>query len=111
EPCPHWPDPWGLVGPLAQVTPRLRFVTTVYIPAMRNPYSAAKAIGTAAVLASGRVELGIGIGWCREEFALMGQQFGARGKSTDEIIDLMRALWQPGWTQFDGEVYPTPRLE
>jgi alkanesulfonate monooxygenase SsuD/methylene tetrahydromethanopterin reductase-like flavin-dependent oxidoreductase (luciferase family) len=85
------------------VTTRLRFVTTVYIPAIRNPYSAAKAIGTAAVLASDRVELGIGVGWCREEFALMGQQFEARGKRTDEIIDLMRALWKPGWTRFDGE--------
>jgi alkanesulfonate monooxygenase SsuD/methylene tetrahydromethanopterin reductase-like flavin-dependent oxidoreductase (luciferase family) len=89
----------------------LRFVTTVYIPAMRNPYSAAKAIGTAAVLASGRVELGIGVGWCREEFALMGEQFAARGKRTDEIVELMRALWEPGWTEFDGEFYPTPCLE
>jgi alkanesulfonate monooxygenase SsuD/methylene tetrahydromethanopterin reductase-like flavin-dependent oxidoreductase (luciferase family) len=57
QPFTDWPDPWVLVGALAQVTNRLRFVTTVYIPAMRNPYSAAKAIGTAAVLASGRVEM------------------------------------------------------
>ena len=111
QPFTDWPDPWVLVGALAQVTTRLRFVTTVYIPAMRNPYSAAKAIGTAAVLASGRVELGIGVGWCREEFALMGERFDARGKRTDEIIDLMRALWKPGWTEFDGEFYSTPRLE
>ncbi|MEI7716045.1 MAG: TIGR03619 family F420-dependent LLM class oxidoreductase [Mycobacterium sp.] len=111
QPFTDWPDPWVLVGALAQVTTRLRFVTTVYIPAMRNPYSAAKAIGTAAVLASGRVELGIGVGWCREEFALMGERFDARGRRTDEIIDLMRALWTPGWTEFDGEFYPTPRLE
>lgn len=111
EPFTDWPDPWVLVGSLAQVTTGLRFVTTVYIPAMRNPYSAAKAIGTASVLASGRVELGIGVGWCREEFALMGEQFAARGRRTDEIIDLMRALWQPDWTEFDGDFYPTPRLE
>lgn len=111
RPFTDWPDPWVLVGALAQVTTRLRFVTTVYIPAMRNPYSAAKAIGTASVLASGRVELGIGVGWCREEFALMGERFDARGKRTDEIIELMRALWEPGWTEFDGEFYPTPRLE
>ena len=111
QPFTDWPDPRVLVGALAQVTSRLRFVTTVYIPAMRNPYSAAKAIATAAVLASGRVELGICAGWCREEFALMGEQFDARGKRTDEIIDLMRALWEPGWTEFDGEFYRTPRLE
>lgn len=111
QPFTDWPDPWVLIGALAQVTTRLRFVNTVYIPAMRNPYSTAKAIGTAAVLAAGRVELGVGVGWCREEFALMGQQFEARGKRTDEIIELMRALWQPGWTQFEGEFYRAPRLE
>ncbi|BBU22323.1 TIGR03619 family F420-dependent LLM class oxidoreductase [Mycobacterium xenopi] len=107
----EWPDPWVLIGALAQVTTRLRFVTTVYIPAIRNPYLAAKAIGTAAVLAGGRVELGIGVGWCEEEFALMEQRFDARGKRTDEMLELMRALWQPGWTEFRGEFYQTPRLE
>jgi len=111
QPFTDWPDPWVLVGALAQVTSRLRFVTTVYIPAMRNPYSAAKAIGTAAVLASGRIELGIGVGWCREEFDLMGEQFAARGKRTDEMLELMRELWSAGWSEFDGEFYQTPRLE
>jgi probable F420-dependent oxidoreductase len=111
QPFTEWPDPWVLVGALAQATTRLRFVTTVYIPAMRNPYSAAKAIGTAALLAAGRVELGIGVGWCREEFELMGQPFEARGRRTDEMLSLMRALWEPGWTEFDGDFYQAPRLE
>jgi alkanesulfonate monooxygenase SsuD/methylene tetrahydromethanopterin reductase-like flavin-dependent oxidoreductase (luciferase family) len=78
---------------------------------MRDPYSAAKAIGTAACLSGGRVELGIGVGWCEEEFDLLGQSFAKRGKRTDEMLDLMKALWQPGWTEFDGEFYQTPRLE
>ena len=111
QPFTDWPDPWVLVGAMAQVTTRLKFVTTVYIPAMRDPYSAAKAIGTAAYLADGRVELGIGVGWCEEEFTLMGQRFDRRGKRTDEMLELFRALWQPGWTEFDGEFYQTPRLE
>jgi alkanesulfonate monooxygenase SsuD/methylene tetrahydromethanopterin reductase-like flavin-dependent oxidoreductase (luciferase family) len=63
HPFTDWPDPWVLVGALAQATTRLHFVTTVYIPAMRDPYSVAKAVGTAAYLAGGRVELGIGVGW------------------------------------------------
>ena len=104
----EWPDPWVLAGALAQVTTRLRFVTTVYIPAMRNPYSAAKAIGTAAYLADGRVELGVGVGWCEEEFDLMEQRFSARGRRTDEMLDLMRTLWSPDWTEFDGEFYQDP---
>jgi probable F420-dependent oxidoreductase len=111
QPFTQWPDPWVLVGALAQVTSRLHFVTTVYIPAMRDPYSAAKAIGTAAYLADGRVELGVGVGWCAEEFELLGQRFARRGKRTDEMLELMAALWQPGWTEFDGEFYQTPRLE
>lgn len=106
-----WPDPWVLIGALALVTSRTRFVTTVYLPAMRDPYSAAKSIGTAAVLAGGRLELGIGVGWCEEEFTLMGQQFARRGKRTDEMLELMKELWKPGWTEFDGEFYQTPRLE
>jgi len=111
QPFTPWPDPWVLVGALAQVTERLKFVTTVYIPGMRDPYSAAKAVGTAACLAGGRVELGVGVGWCEEEFTLLGQLFTDRGKRTDEMLELMKALWQPGWTDFDGEFYRTPRLE
>jgi probable F420-dependent oxidoreductase len=111
QPFTDWLDPWVLVGALSQATERLKFVTTVYIPAMRDPYSAAKAIGTAACLSGGRVELGVGVGWCQEEFDLLGQQFARRGRRTDEMLELMKALWQPGWTDFDGEFYQTPRLE
>jgi probable F420-dependent oxidoreductase len=111
QPFTQWPDPWVMIGALAQVTQRLHFVTTVYVPAMRDPYSAAKSIGTAAYLADGRVELGIGVGWCAEEFALLGQRFDRRGKRTDEMLKLMGELWQPGWTEFDGELYQAPRLE
>ena len=111
QPFTDWLDPWVLVGALSQVTERLKFVTTVYIPAMRDPYSAAKAVGTAAVLSGGRVELGIGVGWCEEEFDLLGQSFAKRGRRTDEMLELMKELWKPGWIEFDGEFYRTPRLE
>jgi probable F420-dependent oxidoreductase len=111
QPFTDWPDPWVLIGALAQATTNLRFVTTVYIPAMRDPYSAAKSIGTDAYLAGGRIDLGVGVGWCAEEFELMGQRFNRRGKRTEEMLELMRALWEPGWTEFDGKFYQTPRLE
>ena len=110
-PFTEWPDPWVMIGAAAQAAPRLRFATTVYIAAMRNPYLAAKAIGTAALLSGGRVELGVGVGWCEEEFAIMGQRFDRRGARTDEMLKLFRALWQPGWTEFEGDFYRTPKLE
>lgn len=97
-------------GAAGAVTERLRFVTSIYVAALRSPYQVAKSVGTAAALTGGRVSLGVGVGWCEEEFDLLGQDFATRGRRTDEAIDLMRELWQPGWTEREGEHYPTPRL-
>jgi probable F420-dependent oxidoreductase len=106
----EWPDPWVLIGSLAAVTTRLRFFTSVYVPSIRNPFQVAKSVGTAAVLSDNRVALGVGIGWCREEFALLEQDFSTRGKRTDEALALMAELWKPGWTEFEGEFYSAPRM-
>jgi probable F420-dependent oxidoreductase len=105
-----WPDPWVLIGSLAAVTTRLRFFTSVYVPSIRSPFQVAKSVGTASVLSGGRVSLGVGIGWCREEFDLLDQDFSTRGRRTDEALALMAALWEPGWTEFQGEFYSAPRL-
>lgn len=105
-----WPDPWVLIGALAAVTTRLRFLTSVYVPAIRSPFQVAKSVGTAAVLSGNRVSLGVGIGWCREEFELLGQDFATRGRRTDEALALMAELWRPGWTEFEGDFYTAPRL-
>lgn len=105
-----WPDPWVLAGAMAAVTTRLRFFTSVYIPALRSPFQVAKSVGTAAALSGGRVALGVGVGWCREEFELLGEDFSTRGKRTDEALDLIQRLWQPGWVTSDGPHYPTPSL-
>lgn len=105
-----WPDPWVTVGALSQVTTRLQFFTSIYVAAMRNPFVVAKAVGTAAALSGGRVTLGVGVGWCREEFELLEQDFSTRGRRTDEALDLMRNLWAPGWTEFAGEFYSCERL-
>ncbi|MEQ6899882.1 TIGR03619 family F420-dependent LLM class oxidoreductase [Nocardioides sp. YIM 152588] len=105
-----WPDPWVTVGALAAVTERLEFFTSIYVAALRDPFSVAKAVGTASALSGGRVTLGVGVGWCREEFELLGQEFTTRGRRTDEGLALMKELWAPGWTEFDGEFYSCERL-
>ncbi|MET3963299.1 putative F420-dependent oxidoreductase [Marmoricola sp. OAE513] len=105
-----WPDPWVLAGALAAVTTNIHFYTSVYVAALRSPYQVAKSVGTAAALSGNRVALGVGVGWCREEFELMGQDFSTRGKRTDEALALLAELWSPGWNSFEGEFYPTPRL-
>ena len=105
-----WPDPWVIAGALSTVTSRLRFFTSVYVPSLRNPFQVAKSVGTAAVISGNRVALGVGIGWCEEEFELLEQQFRTRGRRTDEGLALIKQLWQPGWTEFSGEFYDAPRL-
>ena len=111
EPFTPWLDPWVTVGALATVTERLQFFTSVYVLPMRNPLVIAKAVGTAAVISNNRVQLGIGTGWCEEEFDLLEQPFAKRGKRTDEMIELLHAMWQPGWVEHHGEFYDIPRLE
>lgn len=106
----EWPDPWVLVGALSAVTTRITFFTSIYVASMRSPYQVAKSVGTAAVLSGGRVRLGVGVGWCREEFDLLGEDFTTRGKRTDEGLDLARRLWTEEWVASDGPFYPTPKL-
>lgn len=106
----EWPDPWVLVGALSAVTTRLSFFTSIYVAALRSPYQVAKSVGTAALLSGGRVRLGVGVGWCREEFDLLEQDFATRGRRTDESLELLRRLWTDDWVTSDGPLYPTPRL-
>lgn len=89
----EWPDPWVLIGALAGITKRIRFTNNVFVLPMRNPFMAAKAISTAAVVSNNRVTLTIGMGWSSDEFALVGQQFERRGKRADEMVEVMRKLW------------------
>lgn len=105
-----WPDPWVLASSLAAITERLRFFSSVYVLPLRSPFQVAKSVGTAAALSGGRVALGVGIGWCREEFELLGADFRTRGRRTDEALDLLAELWTPGWSAFEGAHYSAPRL-
>ncbi|MBW2427112.1 MAG: TIGR03619 family F420-dependent LLM class oxidoreductase [Deltaproteobacteria bacterium] len=106
-----WPDPWVEIGALSQITTKLKFLTTVYVLPLRDPFSAAKAIATAANLCEGRLWLGLGVGWQETEFELVGQPFRNRGRRTDEMIELMKALWTGEPVSFEGEFYHLPALQ
>jgi probable F420-dependent oxidoreductase len=106
-----WLDPWVSIAAMAAVTERLRFFTNVYVLPMRNPFIVAKSVGTAAVLSNNRVSLGIGMGWCEEEFELIEQPFRRRGKRADEMLDLMRSLWSGEMIEHHGEFYDVAPVE
>lgn len=105
-----WPDCWVQIGAMAAVTTRLRFSNAIYVAPARPLLEVAKLVATASVLSEGRVALAAGIGWMREEYELMGQDFSTRGRRLDEMIPALRALWRGGWVSWRGEHYQVPEL-
>jgi len=104
-----FPDPFTSVAAMAAATTRLKFMSYVYILPMRDPFSAAKQVGTASMLSRGRVVLGVGAGWLREEFEALGQDFSTRGRRMDEMLHVMRDFWDDGWAEHHGEFFDFPR--
>jgi probable F420-dependent oxidoreductase len=96
------------VSGLATVTRNLLFTTGVFIAPARDLVTVAKSVGTAAVLSSNRLRLGVGVGWCEEEFTAIGQDFSNRGKRLDEMIVALRALWHEDWVEHHGTYYDIP---
>jgi probable F420-dependent oxidoreductase len=105
-----WPDVWVMTGALAAVTERITFSTHVYVLPARNPFVVAKAVGTAAHLSGGRVLLGVGAGWMREEFVQLEQPFERRGARMEEQIEVLRTLWRGGMVEHHGEFYDFDRV-
>lgn len=104
----EWPDPMCLISALAAVTSNLTFTTGIYIAPVRDLITVAKSVGTAAVLSHDRVRLGVGVGWCEEEFVQTGQDFHNRGKRLNDMIPALRALWRGGWVEYHGTHYDVP---
>ena len=103
NPSTRLPDPLIWMAYVAAVTTRLRLMTAVVILPQRNPLVLAKEVATLDSLSGGRIELGIGVGWLKEEFEALGVPFEKRGKRADEYIAAMRALWSGDDVSFSGE--------
>lgn len=88
-----WPDPWALFAHLAAVTSKLHFASNIYLAALRDPFTVAKSVATAAVLSGGRVACGVSAGWLKEEYDIAGIDFAQRGPRLDEVIEVCRKLW------------------
>ena len=71
----------------------------------RNPLILAKEVATLDRYASGRITLGIGVGWVKEEVEVLGQNFHDRGKRANEWIEILRELWQEGASTHQGEFF------
>src|SRR5688572_1494328 len=94
-----------LIGAMAARTSRIRFTTNVYVAPLRDIFTVAKAVSTAAVVSRGRVVLSVGAGWMREEFEQTGQDYETRGKRLNEMIPALREIWTGDWAEFHGKYY------
>jgi probable F420-dependent oxidoreductase len=97
-----FPDPLIWLAYVARETSTIRLATGILILPQRNPLILAKELATLDHLSSGRVTLGVGIGWLQEEFDALGVPFENRGQRTEEAIAAMRALWSQERASFDG---------
>ena len=93
-----------LLSYIAGQTSKIRLVTSVLIVPHRNPLIAAKSLATLDLLSGGRLVVGVGVGWMREEFQALGlPPFEERGAVTDEYIRAFKVLWTEDDPHFQGK--------
>jgi probable F420-dependent oxidoreductase len=98
----QWLDPLVTLSVIAGATDRIGLGTSVFVLPYRDPVTLAAELAALDVLSDGRLTLGIGVGWMREEFEAIGVPPEERGARTDEHIRVMRTLWTDDPASFQG---------
>jgi probable F420-dependent oxidoreductase len=98
-------EPFTTLSFLAAHTSRVRLATAMCLLPQRNPVYTAKEVSTLDWLSKGRVDLGVGVGWSREEFDALQVPWERRGARTDEYISVLKSLWCEDPSSFGGEFY------
>src|ERR1700733_9373109 len=86
-------EPFTTLAFLAAATKTVRLGTAICLLAQRNPVYAAKEISNLDWLSGGRVDLGIGVGWLREEYEAVGVPWANRGRRTEDCVSVLQTLW------------------
>lgn len=89
-----WLEPVTTLSVVAGITTGVRLMTCVLQAALRRPVVLAKSLATLDVLSGGRVDLGVGVGWQREEYEAAGLEFSRRGLRLDDTLAVCRTLWR-----------------
>ncbi|MCB9726132.1 MAG: TIGR03619 family F420-dependent LLM class oxidoreductase [Spirochaetaceae bacterium] len=99
----HWLDPLVVLSMWAAVTTHTRFMTGILIAALRRPATLAKQLSTLEVLSEGRLEIGVGVGWQREEYEANGVEYEGRGKLLDQTLEICQTLWRDESAAYRGD--------
>lgn len=101
----------NLMSFIAGITETVRLVNSVMILPHRNPLATAKMLATIDVLSKGRLTVGVGVGWMREEFeALSAPDFDKRGAASNEFLEIFKKCWTQDPVSHDGEFYSFKEL-
>jgi probable F420-dependent oxidoreductase len=101
-------EPLVTLAFVAGRTRRIRVGTSVLVAPQRNALIMAKQIATLDALSGGRVEIGVGTGWMREEFEILGARFERRGAALDEYLAAWHCVWTEAKPEFHGEFVDLP---
>lgn len=104
-------SPFEVLAYLAGITTSCRLGTSIVVVGYHHPVVLAKQTATIDVLSQGRMMLGLGVGWCEDEYRLLGRPFRSRGTYADEALDVLRQCWSPGPVEFHGEQVDVPRSQ
>jgi probable F420-dependent oxidoreductase len=105
-----WPDPWVAIAAMGAVTKNVQFLSNIYLIALRDPFTAARAMATAALLTNNRVMGGVAEGWLKEEYEITGIDFKQRGKRLDEMLEALPRLWTGKPVAYQGEQIRFPEV-
>ena len=99
----HWLEPLATIAYLSAVTERIRFITGILIAALRRPAVLAKSAATIDVLSGGRLDLGVGVGWQREEYEAAGLDYGDRGSQLNHTLEVCQTLWREQRAEYSSD--------
>ncbi len=98
-----WLEPLTVLTYVAARTSRVRLGTNILLAALRRPVVLAKTAATLDVLSGGRLDLGVGVGWQREEYEAAGLDFDTRGRALDHTLAVCETLWRDPRASFADE--------
>ena len=97
----HWLEPLTFLSVVAGATKNIRLGTNILLAALRRPTVLAKSLTTLDVLSNGRVDLGVGVGWQKEEYDACGLDFANRGRLLDHTLEVCQTLWTQTSAQYN----------
>jgi probable F420-dependent oxidoreductase len=97
----NWLEPLVFLTAVAATTTRIRVGNAILLAALRRPAVLAKQLATMDVLSGGRVDLGVGVGWQREEYEAVGLSFEQRGRLLDHTLEVCQLLWTQQRATYD----------